>query len=92
MVMGACPGQYGIYWYGKFVHQFASPDQMKLLMHSLINQAYLTWARFLCHLRYREGLDIVVCINSLTTVGYLLELFIRLWIPFLVHIFTSAWS
>ena len=30
--------------------------------------------------------------NSLTTVGYLLELFIRLWIPSLVRISTSAWS
>ena len=31
-------------------------------------------------------------INSLTTVGYLLEVFIRLWIPSMVRIFTSAWS
>ena len=30
--------------------------------------------------------------NSLTTVGYLLEVFIKLWIPSMVHIFTSAWS
>ena len=30
--------------------------------------------------------------NSLTTVGYLLEVFIRLWIPSMVRIFTSAWS
>ena len=34
----------------------------------------------------------VLLFNSLTTVGYLLEVFIRLWIPFLVHISTSAWS
>ena len=31
-------------------------------------------------------------VNSLTTVGYLLEVFFRLWIPFLVRISTSAWS
>ena len=31
-------------------------------------------------------------INSLTTVGYLLEVFLRLWIPFLVCISASAWS
>ena len=31
-------------------------------------------------------------VNSLTTVGYLLEVFIRLWIPSMVRIFTSAWS
>ena len=30
--------------------------------------------------------------NSLPTVGYLLEVFIKLWIPSMVHIFTSAWS
>ena len=30
--------------------------------------------------------------NSLITVGYLLEVFIKLWIPSLVCIFTSAWS
>ena len=28
--------------------------------------------------------------NSLTTVGYLLEVFIKLWIPSMVRIFTSA--
>ena len=31
-------------------------------------------------------------VNSLTTVGYLLEVFIRLWIPSMVRIFTSAWT
>ena len=31
-------------------------------------------------------------INSLTTVGYLLVVFIKLWIPSMVRIFTSAWS
>jgi len=31
-------------------------------------------------------------INSLTTVGYLLRVFFRLWISFLVRISTSAWS
>ena len=31
-------------------------------------------------------------INSLTTVGYLLEVFFRLWIPSLVRISTYAWS
>ena len=31
-------------------------------------------------------------INSLTTAGYLLEVFIRLWILSLVRISTSAWS
>ena len=31
-------------------------------------------------------------INSLTTVGYLLGVFFRLWIHFLVCISTSAWS
>ena len=30
--------------------------------------------------------------NSLTTVGYLLGVFFRLWIPFLVRNSTSAWS
>ena len=30
--------------------------------------------------------------NSLTTVGYLLGVFIKLWIPSTVRIFTSAWS
>ena len=30
--------------------------------------------------------------NSLTTVGCLLEIFIRLWIPSLVRISTCAWS
>ena len=34
----------------------------------------------------------VPSLNSLTTVGYLLEVFIRLWIPSMVRIFTSAWS
>ena len=29
--------------------------------------------------------------NSLTTVGYLLDVFIKLWIPSMIHIFTSAW-
>ena len=29
-------------------------------------------------------------INSLTTIGYLLEVFLWLWIPSLVHILTSA--
>ena len=33
--------------------------------------------------------EILLLINSLTTVGYLLEVFIR---PTLVRIFTSAWS
>ena len=35
-------------------------------------------------------------LNSLTTVGYLLDvfikLFIKLWIPSMVRNFTSAWS
>ena len=31
-------------------------------------------------------------INSVITIGYLLEVFTRLWIPSLVCIFTSAWS
>ena len=31
-------------------------------------------------------------VNSLTTVGYLLDVFIKLWIPSMVRIFTSAWS
>ena len=31
-------------------------------------------------------------INSLTTVGYLLDVFIKLWIPSMVRIFTYAWS
>ena len=31
-------------------------------------------------------------LNSLTTVGYLLDVFIKLWIPSMVRIFTSAWS
>ena len=31
-------------------------------------------------------------INTLTTVGYLLEVFIKLWTPSMVCIFTSAWS
>ena len=31
-------------------------------------------------------------VNSLTTVGYLLGVFFRPWIPFLVCISTSAWS
>ena len=30
-------------------------------------------------------------VNSLTTVGYLQEVFIKLWIPSMVRIFTSAW-
>ena len=30
--------------------------------------------------------------NSLTTVGYLLGVFFRLWIPLLVYVSTSAWS
>ena len=34
----------------------------------------------------------IVSINSLTTVGYLLDVFIKLWIPSMVRIFTSAWS
>ena len=33
-----------------------------------------------------------VLFNSLTTIGYLLEVFIRLWKPSLVRISTSAWS
>ena len=31
-------------------------------------------------------------VNFLTNVGYLLEVFIRLWIPSMVRIFTSVWS
>ena len=31
-------------------------------------------------------------LNSLTTVGYLLDVFIKLWIPSMARIFTSAWS
>ena len=31
-------------------------------------------------------------LNSLTTIGYLLDVFIKLWIPSMVRIFTSAWS
>ena len=34
----------------------------------------------------------VSLVNSLTTVGYLLGVFFRLWICFLVRISTSAWS
>ena len=30
--------------------------------------------------------------NSLTTVGYLLDVFIKLWIPSMLRIFTSTWS
>ena len=30
--------------------------------------------------------------NSLTTVGYLLDVFIKLWIPSMIRTFTSAWS
>ena len=40
------------------------------------------------HKTFRE-IDLVF--NSLTTVGYVLEVFIRLWIPSMVRIFTSAW-
>ena len=34
----------------------------------------------------------MVLFNSLTTVGYLLEVFFKLWIPFMVRIFASAWT
>ena len=34
----------------------------------------------------------IYTVNSFTTVGYLLEVFIKLWIPCMVRIFTSAWS
>ena len=39
-------------------------------MKSQIDPAYLTWARFLCHLECREGLDIAVCLkrHSVSTV------------------------
>ena len=37
-------------------------------------------------------LFIIYTVNSFTTVGYLLAMFIKLWIPCLVRIFTSAWS
>ena len=30
--------------------------------------------------------------NSLTTIGYLLDVLIKLWIPSMVRIFTSGWS
>ena len=36
--------------------------------------------------------EINLVVKGLTTVGYLLEVFIRLWIPSMVRIFTSAWS
>ena len=36
--------------------------------------------------------NLALLVNSLTTVGYLLEVFIGLWIPSMVRIFTSAWS
>ena len=38
--------------------------------------------------------DRIHCVgfNSLTTVGYLLGVFFRLWIPLWVHVSTSAWS
>ena len=35
---------------------------------------------------------IQLTLNSLTTVGYLLEVFIGLWIPSMVRTFTFAWS
>ena len=41
----------------------------------------------LCEIKHLD-----VCLNALTTVGYLLEVFIRLWILSMVHIFTSTWS
>ena len=36
--------------------------------------------------------DLYLCYSSSTTEGYLLEVFIRLWIASLVRISTSAWS
>ena len=35
---------------------------------------------------------LILGVNSLTSVGYLLEVFIGLWIPSLIRISTSAWS
>ena len=32
------------------------------------------------------------CLNSLTTLGYFVEVYFRLWIPSFVHISTFAWS
>ena len=37
-------------------------------------------------------LCIPVLHQLITTVGYLLEVFIKLWIPSMVRIFTSTWS
>ena len=39
-----------------------------------------------------DALKLAQSLNFITTVGYLLEAFIRLWIPSMVRIFTSAWS
>ena len=52
----------------------------------------LFWINITCTLLVFMFYHTVWDVNSLTTVGYLPEVFIRLWIPSMVHIFTSARS
>ena len=58
---------------------YLSPHSVKVdVLYTLTSYNYQQWSHLL--------------LNSLTIVGYLLGVFFRLWIPFLVRISTSAWS
>ena len=59
----------------------------------LLDLSFLGWGERVkaSSLIYEHSFEIPL-FNSLTTVGYLLEVFIKLCIPSMVRTFTSAWS
>ena len=66
-----------------------------ILVLVLQMEQHLTLSTYTTELLYgvmNESCVSVVLVNSLTTVDYLMEVLIKLWIPSLVCIFTSAWS
>ena len=79
------------------LHAYINRAQSTVSVSERIFKGNITTLRKYTHLPlFEEPLKFITgCtleINSLTTVDYLLDVFIKLWIPSMVHIFTSAWS
>ena len=88
------------------VHLLKSRNKGEVSLGGVASSAIIPWFCFSCPVWWKitgRGLTtsnyrsvhscrVLDCLNSLTTVGYLLGVFFRLWIPFLVRISTFAWS
>ena len=73
-----------------FVIYINGITKINLIVRPHLDYASAIWSPHLSKVSLPAASKLVT--HFFTTIGYLLEGFIRLWIPSMVHNFTSAWS